>query len=381
MSTLSFHELTKRYGDVAALDGFTAVAMPGRVTAFVGPNGAGKTTSMRILLGLAEPTSGAATIDGQRYRDLTHPTRVVGAVLDQGFHPNRTARNHLRIIARQAGVAPTRADELLHRFGLGGRPGVGSAATRSACASGSPSPRPSSATRRCSSSTSRSTGSTRTASARCAAILRSFADRGGTVLLSSHLLSEVEAVADDLIVISQGTARRGRAARRPRRRHRPRVGLPLDHPPHPHRTGGLVMNRLISLELHKLRTTPAAWVAIVITLLLGALSVATNTLGPITPGGPAFGSTDHVNHALSVSALTSMVMLSIGVIMVAGGVPDPDDRLDVPRDAAACSGPRRQAGDRPRARCRSRRGGLRAGLGRGGAHVRPRGASTRCPST
>ena len=77
------------------------------------------------------------------------------------------------------------------------------------------------------------------------------------------------------------------------------------------------MNRLISLELHKLRTTPAAWVAIVITVLLGALSVATNTFGPITPGGPAFGSTDHVNHALSVSALTSMVMLSIGVIMVA----------------------------------------------------------------
>ena len=67
----------------------------------------------------------------------------------------------------------------------------------------------------------------------------------------------------------------------------------------------MVMNRLISLELHKLRTTPAAWVAIVITVLLGALSVATNTLGPITPGGPAFGSTDHVNHALSVSALTS----------------------------------------------------------------------------
>ena len=122
MSTLSFHELTKRYGDVAALDGFTAVAMPGRVTAFVGPNGAGKTTALRILLGLAEPTTGAATIDGQRYRDLTHPTRVVGAVLDQGFHPNRTARNHLRIVARQAGVAPSRADELLHRFGLDGGP-------------------------------------------------------------------------------------------------------------------------------------------------------------------------------------------------------------------------------------------------------------------
>ena len=102
MATLSFHQLTKRYGQVVALDGFTAVAMPGRVTAFVGPNGAGKSTSMRILLGLAEPTGGTATIDGLRYRDLPYPTRVVGAVLDQGFHPNRSALNHVRIAARSA---------------------------------------------------------------------------------------------------------------------------------------------------------------------------------------------------------------------------------------------------------------------------------------
>jgi ABC-2 type transport system ATP-binding protein len=204
MSTLSFHELTKRYGDVAALDGFTAVAMPGRVTAFVGPNGAGKTTALRILLGLAEPTSGSATIDGRRYRDLTHPTRVVGAVLDQGFHPNRTARNHLRIIARQAGVAPSQADELLHRFGLDGaaRRRVGGYSLgmrqRLALASaviGDPSvlilDEP-------------LNGLDPDGIREMRRYLRSFADRGGTVLLSSHLLSEVEAVADDLIVISQG---------------------------------------------------------------------------------------------------------------------------------------------------------------------------------
>ena len=104
MPTLSFHQLSKRYGSVTVLDRFTATALPGRVTAFLGVNGAGKTTSMRILLGLAEPTSGTATIDRVRYADLPHPTRVVGAVLDQGFHPNRTARNHLRLTARQAGM-------------------------------------------------------------------------------------------------------------------------------------------------------------------------------------------------------------------------------------------------------------------------------------
>ena len=85
MPTLSFHQLEKHYGPVRALDGFTASVLPGRITAFLGANGAGKTTSMRIMLGLSEPTSGAATIDGQRYADLQHPLRTVGAVLDQGF--------------------------------------------------------------------------------------------------------------------------------------------------------------------------------------------------------------------------------------------------------------------------------------------------------
>ena len=113
MPTLAFHQLSKRYGSVTVLDGFTATALPGRVTAFLGVNGAGKTTSMRIMLGLTEPTSGAATIDGVRYGDLPHPTQVVGAVLDQGFHPNRSARNHVRLTARQAGVSAHAADSLL----------------------------------------------------------------------------------------------------------------------------------------------------------------------------------------------------------------------------------------------------------------------------
>ena len=204
MPTLSFHNLTKQYGPVTALDGFTAVAQPGRVTAFLGVNGAGKTTSMRILLGLAEPTSGTATIDGVRYADLDHPTRMVGAVLDQGFHPNRTARNHLRLMAMQAGVPTKGVDELLERFGLGQAGGrrVGGFSLgmrqRLALASAlvaNPSvlvlDEP-------------LNGLDPDGIREMRRFLRSFADAGGTVFLSSHLLTEVAAVADDLVVIHRG---------------------------------------------------------------------------------------------------------------------------------------------------------------------------------
>ena len=205
MPTLSFHQLTKQYGSVSVLDGFTATALPGRVTAFLGVNGAGKTTSMRILLGLAEPTSGTATIDGVRYVDLPHPTRVVGAVLDQGFQPNRTARNHMRLTAMQAGVPASTADGLLERFGLGPVAGrrVGGFSLgmrqRLALASalvGNPSvlilDEP-------------LNGLDPDGILDMRRFLRSFADAGGTVFLSSHLLSEVAAVADDLVVIHRGT--------------------------------------------------------------------------------------------------------------------------------------------------------------------------------
>ena len=204
MPSISFHQLTKHYGAVTALDGFTATAMPGRVTAFLGVNGAGKTTSMRILLGLSAPTSGSATIDGVPYAELRHPMRVVGAVLDQGFHPNRTAGNHIRLTARQAGVPPEQAVELLDRFGIGAAAGrrVGGFSLgmrqRLALASamvGDPSvlvlDEP-------------LNGLDPDGIREMRRFLRSFADRGGTVFLSSHLLSEVAAVADDLVVISRG---------------------------------------------------------------------------------------------------------------------------------------------------------------------------------
>ena len=205
MPTLSFHRLTKAYGPVTVLDGFTATALPGRVTAFLGVNGAGKTTSMRIMLGLTAPTSGTATIDGTRYVDLPHPTRVVGAVLDQGFHPNRTARNHIRLTAMQAGVPASQAEHLLERFGLGAAAGrrVGGFSLgmrqRLALASalvGDPSvlilDEP-------------LNGLDPDGIREMRRFVRSFADAGGTVFLSSHLLGEVAAVADDLVVIDKGT--------------------------------------------------------------------------------------------------------------------------------------------------------------------------------
>ena len=203
MPTLSFHQLTKHYGPVVALDGFTAAAPPGRITAFLGSNGAGKTTSMRILLGLSKPTSGTAQVDGAAYADLRHPMRVVGAVLDQGFHPNRTARNHLRLAALQAGVSRDRADAQLDlALGAAADRRVGSFSLgmrqRLALATalvGDPSilvlDEP-------------LNGLDPDGIRDMRHFLRSFADQGGTVFLSSHLLAEVSAVADDLVVINRG---------------------------------------------------------------------------------------------------------------------------------------------------------------------------------
>ena len=118
MPSIAFTRLTKRYGPVTALDGLSVDIAAGRVTAFLGANGSGKTTSMRLLLGHSRPDAGSATIDGRDYRDLAHPLRTVGAVLDQGFHPNRSARNHLRVVAAQAGVPASRVDDVLDLVGL-----------------------------------------------------------------------------------------------------------------------------------------------------------------------------------------------------------------------------------------------------------------------
>jgi ABC-2 type transport system ATP-binding protein len=111
--------LSKRYGTVQAVDGLDFSVVPGRVTGFLGPNGAGKSTTLRILLGLAAPTSGSATIGGRRYRDLERPVFQVGALLEAaGYHPARRGRDHLRMCARGAGVGRARVEEVLELVGL-----------------------------------------------------------------------------------------------------------------------------------------------------------------------------------------------------------------------------------------------------------------------
>jgi ABC-2 type transport system ATP-binding protein len=116
---LNVDHLTKRYGPVTAVDGLSFEVGPGRVTGFLGPNGAGKTTTLRILLGLAAPTSGTATINGVRYRDLPHPARTVGAALDNDcFHPGRSGAEHLRIMATAAGISRARPAQVLDLVGL-----------------------------------------------------------------------------------------------------------------------------------------------------------------------------------------------------------------------------------------------------------------------
>jgi ABC-2 type transport system ATP-binding protein len=201
---ISFSHVTKRYGAITALDDFSATVASGRITAFLGANGSGKTTSMRMLLGLSEPSAGTATIGGLAYAELRHPLRTVGAVLDQGLHPNRSARNHLRITAVQAGVPVSRVDDVLVLVGLadaGGRKVGGfSLGMRQRLALGSaligdPTvlvlDEPFNGLDPAGIQTMR-------------AFLRAFADSGGTVFLSSHLLAEVAHSADDAIIIDRG---------------------------------------------------------------------------------------------------------------------------------------------------------------------------------
>ncbi|WP_409331634.1 ABC transporter ATP-binding protein [Trujillonella humicola] len=116
--------LTKTFGAVRAVDDLSFTVEPGSVTGFLGPNGAGKTTTLRMALGLLVADSGGATFNGRPYRDLPEPTRTVGAVLETAFHPARSGRNHLRVYCRAAGYPVGRADEVLRQVGLadaGGR--------------------------------------------------------------------------------------------------------------------------------------------------------------------------------------------------------------------------------------------------------------------
>ena len=117
--TLVFDGMTKRFGSVVAVDDLDFTVEPGRVTGFLGPNGAGKTTTLRMLLGLVTATSGTATIGGRRTRQLEDPMRVVGASLEAAFHPGRSGRDHLDVVATAAGIPRERVGAVLELTGIG----------------------------------------------------------------------------------------------------------------------------------------------------------------------------------------------------------------------------------------------------------------------
>ena len=188
-----------------AVEDLSFTVSPGRVTGFLGPNGAGKTTTLRCILGLVSATSGNTQIAGRHYGDLQNPSTVVGATLEStGFNPGRTARNHLRIRATAIGAEPASVDELLHFVGLTGlgnrRVGAYSLGMRqrlglAMALVGRPSvlilDEP-------------GNGLDPAGIAWLRAFLRQFASEGGTVLVSSHLLSEVRQSVDDVVIIKKG---------------------------------------------------------------------------------------------------------------------------------------------------------------------------------
>jgi ABC-2 type transport system ATP-binding protein len=119
-SVVECRSLTKRFGEVLAVDAVSFALPAGTVTGFLGPNGAGKTTTLRLLLGLAEPSAGEALVFGRHFRDLDHPSRKVGAVLEStDYHPSRSGRDHLRMLALAAELPVSRADEMLDLVELG----------------------------------------------------------------------------------------------------------------------------------------------------------------------------------------------------------------------------------------------------------------------
>ncbi|TDN91348.1 ABC transporter ATP-binding protein [Microbacterium sp. BK668] len=202
---LEFSAVTKRFGAVTAVDGFTARVEPGRVTGFLGPNGAGKTTTLRILLGLVRATEGSATIGGVPYAKLRNPLQSVGAVLEaSSFHPGRTAANHLKVYAQAAGLPQARIDEALGLVGLGdvaGRKvggyslGMRQRLGLAYALVGDPGvlvlDEP-------------ANGLDPEGIRWMRGLLRELARQGRTVLVSSHLLAEVQQTVDALLIIAGG---------------------------------------------------------------------------------------------------------------------------------------------------------------------------------
>ena len=205
MAVIEVNGLTKRYGGVTAVDGLTFAVAPGRITGFVGANGAGKTTTLRVLLGLARPTTGTALVNGRAYTDLAHPVRTVGAMVDPDvFHPNRTGRNALRVVARASGITDRRVDEVLELVDLtnagGRRAGGYSMGMRQRLALavallGDPEilvlDEP-------------ANGLDPEGVHWLRGLVRTMAGQGRTVLVSSHQLAELAQTADDVVIIAAG---------------------------------------------------------------------------------------------------------------------------------------------------------------------------------
>jgi ABC-2 type transport system ATP-binding protein len=198
--------VTKTFGAVRAVHDLSFTVEPGRVTGFLGPNGAGKTTTMRVVLGLATPTSGGATVEGVPYPQLVNPGRTVGAVLEStSFHPARSARNHLRVYAVAAGVPDERADEVLATVGL-------SAAARQPVRAFSMGMRQRLALATALLGDPRilildepANGLDPEGIVWLRGFLRHLAhNEGRTVLVSSHVLSEVEQTVDSVVIIARG---------------------------------------------------------------------------------------------------------------------------------------------------------------------------------
>jgi ABC-2 type transport system ATP-binding protein len=202
---VTVRSLTKRYGEVVAVDGLTFSLHPGSVTGFLGPNGAGKTTTLRLVLGLAEPTAGEALVFGRRYRELGDPARRVGSVLESSdLHPGRSGRDHLRALAFAAQLRSSRVEEVLalveleaaaqrrvRTYSLGMRQRLALAGALL----GDPEllvlDEP-------------ANGLDPAGVHWLRRFLRQFAEQGRTVLVSSHMLAEAAQTVDHVVIIDRG---------------------------------------------------------------------------------------------------------------------------------------------------------------------------------
>ncbi|MFV0462763.1 MAG: ABC transporter ATP-binding protein [Nostocoides sp.] len=197
--------LTKKFGPFVAVDDLSFSVHPGRITGFLGPNGAGKTTTLRMILGLIRPTEGTATVGGVPYLTIHQPIRTVGAALEAAnFHPGRSGRDHLRVIAATAGIPDTRVDELLELVGIpaaapkragGYSMGMRQRLGLATALLGDPKvlilDEP-------------ANGLDPEGIRWLRGFLRQLATEGKTILISSHMLQEVEQTVDDVVIIANG---------------------------------------------------------------------------------------------------------------------------------------------------------------------------------